>query len=112
MKARRFSRICSRPFHSATPRRHVAFSAKQSKPFPKVLSSISFQKARSHAGGAAFFIVNVVITFSIEKNSRRKNRSRRVFVPNINPHGNARNYLRGNRDAPEIAPSWLDRIGH
>jgi hypothetical protein len=33
MKARRFSRIDSRPFHSATPRRHVASSAKHSKPF-------------------------------------------------------------------------------
>src|SRR5271166_2813405 len=64
MKARRFSRITSRPFHSATPRRHVASSTKQSKPLPKVLSSISFQKANSHSGGAVFLMVRVVISFS------------------------------------------------
>src|SRR5580698_9981322 len=64
MKARRFSRIASRPFHSATPRRHVASSTKQSKPFPNVLSSTSFQKARSHSGGVVFVIVSVVIAFS------------------------------------------------
>src|ERR1700679_1027915 len=64
MKARRFSRIASRPFHSATPRRHVASSTKQSKPLPKVLSSISFQKASSQSGGVVLGIVSVVIAFS------------------------------------------------
>src|SRR5262245_60726145 len=62
MKARRFSRICSRPFHCATPSRHVASSTKQSKPLPKVLSSISFQKANSHSGASHF--VKVVMLFS------------------------------------------------
>src|ERR1700734_3019116 len=47
-------RITSRPFHSATPRWHVASSTKQSKPLPKVLASISFQKASSHSGGSVF----------------------------------------------------------
>jgi hypothetical protein len=41
-----------------------AFSAKQPKPSPKVLSSISFQKARSQAGGTVFVMVIVVIFFS------------------------------------------------
>src|SRR3954452_7287199 len=64
MNARSFSRIVSRPFHSATPRRHVASSTKQSKPLPKVLSSISFQKANSHSGGAVLVMESVVIVIS------------------------------------------------
>src|SRR3984957_15974269 len=64
MNARRLSRIVSRPSHSATPRRHVASATKQSKPLPKVFSSISFQKANSHSGAAVFVIVRVVIVCS------------------------------------------------
>src|SRR3954463_3820907 len=64
MNARRLSRIVSRPFHSATPSRQVASFARQSKPFPKVLSSISFQKASSHSGGAVLVMVSVVIVVS------------------------------------------------
>src|SRR5580692_2652140 len=63
MKARRFSRICSRPCQSAIPRLQVASSVKQSKPLPNVLSSISFQKASSHSGGAVFLMVRVVTSF-------------------------------------------------
>src|ERR1700722_4051540 len=59
MKARRFSRMASRPRQSATPRLPMASSVKQSNPLPKVLSSISFQKANSHSGG--FFLVNVIV---------------------------------------------------
>src|SRR5437879_241132 len=64
MNARRLFRIFSRPFHSATPRRQVASSTKQSKPLPKVLSSISFQKASSQSGGAVLVNVIVVIVLS------------------------------------------------
>src|SRR5580700_6396178 len=59
MNCRRFSRIASRPCQSATPRLHTASSAKQSKPSPKVLSSISFHIASSHSGGAVFLKVMV-----------------------------------------------------
>src|SRR5580704_8180198 len=61
MNCRRFSRIASRPCQSATPRLHMASSAKQSKPLPKVLSSISFHIASSHSGGAVFLKVMVFI---------------------------------------------------
>src|SRR5580692_768752 len=54
MNAFRFFRIASRPCQSATPRLQTASSVKQSKPLPKVLSSISFQNANSHSGGAVF----------------------------------------------------------
>src|SRR3954468_17165500 len=64
MNARRLSRMLSRPFHSATPSRQVASFTKQSKPLPKVLSSISFQKANSHSGGAVLVMVSVVIVIS------------------------------------------------
>src|SRR5208337_3355690 len=64
MNAFRFLRIASRPCQSATPRLQTASSAKQSKPLPKVLSSIYFQKANSHSGGAVFLMVRVVISFS------------------------------------------------
>src|SRR5215469_3454575 len=63
MKSRRFWRIASRPCQSATPRLHMAFSAKQSKPSPKVLSSISFHIANSHSGGAV--LVKVILVHSI-----------------------------------------------
>src|ERR1700722_10495113 len=101
MNCRRFSRIASRPCQSATPRLHVASSAKQSKPFPKVLSSISFQKASSHAGGAVFVMVRVVTCFS--------SRVRVVIVfllsyqvscachPNMGRVKNGCNYVRGNK---------------
>src|ERR1700733_4052485 len=59
MNARRFSRIASRPCQSATPRFPIASLVKQSNPLPKVLSSISFQKANSHSGGS--FFVNVMV---------------------------------------------------
>src|SRR5271154_2555026 len=65
MKARRFSPIASRPCQSATPRLHTAFSAKQSKPLPKVLSSISFHMAKSHSGVSVFVKVIVFILFSV-----------------------------------------------
>src|SRR5947207_14397358 len=64
MKSRRLFRIASRPRQSATPRLHTASSAKQSKPLPKVLSSISFHIASSQAGGAVFVKLKMVIAFS------------------------------------------------
>src|SRR5579863_2689503 len=63
MKARRFSRMASRPCQSATPRLHTASSAKQSMPLPKVLSSISFHMAKSQSGAAVFVKVIVFIYF-------------------------------------------------
>jgi hypothetical protein len=42
----------------------MASSAKQSKPFPKVLSSISFHIASSHSGGAVFVKVMVFVMLS------------------------------------------------
>src|SRR5882672_860964 len=65
MNCRRFSRIASRPCQSATPRLHTASSAKQSKPWPNVLSSISFHMAKSHSGAAVFVKVIVFILFWI-----------------------------------------------
>jgi hypothetical protein len=73
----------------ATPRRHVASSTKQSKPLPKVLSSISFQKASSHSGGVVCVIVSVsLLSPELILTS---------YCLNIAPSGTARNYLRGNR---------------
>src|SRR5580692_6575287 len=66
MKARRFSRMASRPCQSATPRLPMASLVKQSNPLPKVLSSISFQKAISHSGGSVFVNVIVVMVFSFD----------------------------------------------
>jgi hypothetical protein len=43
-----------------TPRLQTASSAKQSKPLPKVLSSISFHIANSHNGAAVF--VRVIVS--------------------------------------------------
>src|SRR5262249_33562790 len=63
MKAIRLARIASRPFQSATPRLQTASSVKQSKPFPKVLSSISFHMSRSHWGGS-FFVNATCISLS------------------------------------------------
>src|SRR5215471_14931069 len=63
MKAFRLARIASRPFQSATPRLQTASSVKQSKPFPKVLSSISFHMSRSHWGGS-FFVNTTCISLS------------------------------------------------
>jgi hypothetical protein len=42
---------------------HTAFSAKQSKPLPKVLSSISYHIANSHAGGSV--LVNVIVVMPL-----------------------------------------------
>src|SRR6185437_8725561 len=53
--------MVSRPRQSATPRLQTASCAKQSKPLPKVLSSISFQKSSSHCGGPLRVKVIVVI---------------------------------------------------
>ena len=53
-----------RPCQSATPRLHTAYSAKQSKPLPNVLSSISFHMANSHSGGEVFVKVIVLIARS------------------------------------------------
>src|SRR6202035_2503690 len=61
MNCRKLLRIASRPCQSATPRLQIASSAKQSKPLPKVLSSISFHIASSHSGGAVFVKVMVFI---------------------------------------------------
>src|ERR1700722_7433270 len=75
MNCRRFSRIASRPCQSATPRLHTASSAKQSKPFPKVLLSISFHISSSHCGGS--FLVKVaciVVTPDFETRARRLER--------------------------------------
>src|ERR1700681_3213213 len=66
MNARRFLRICSRPCQSATPRLQIASGVKQSNPLPKVLSSISFQKANSHSGGSFFVNVIVLKVFSFD----------------------------------------------
>src|SRR5271166_727535 len=57
--SRKFLRIVSRPFQSATPRLQIASSAKQLNPSPKVLLSISFQKARSHSGAWVFVKLRV-----------------------------------------------------
>src|SRR3984885_11687257 len=64
MNAFRFWRIASRPCQSATPRLQTASSVKQSKPLPKVLSSISFQNANSHSGGAVF-VKGTVFSFVV-----------------------------------------------
>src|SRR5215470_6998394 len=63
MKALRLVRIASRPFQSATPRLQSASSVKQSKPFPKVLLSISFHMSRSHWGGS-FFVNTTCMSLS------------------------------------------------
>src|SRR5277367_192060 len=108
MKARRFSRMASRPRQSATPRLPMASSVKQSKPLPKVLSSISFQKASSHSGGVVFVIVSVVIAFSLVDIDQL------LYCLNIAPLGTARNYLRGNlarslNRRPNVG-SWFARV--
>src|ERR1700733_10990730 len=64
-KARRFSRIATRPCQSLTPRLAIASGVKQSKPFPQVLSSISLQNASNQAGGAVFVNVCEVIDVSV-----------------------------------------------
>jgi hypothetical protein len=46
----------------------VASFAKQSKPLPKVLLSISFHIANSHSGGAVFVKVKVVMLPSLVSN--------------------------------------------
>src|SRR5258707_15711972 len=77
MKARRFWRIASRPSQSDTPRLQVASSTKQSKPLPNVLSSISFQKAKSHSGASFFVKVTMFIVFCCVLDGLR---SRRIPV--------------------------------
>src|SRR6201991_801607 len=64
MNCRRLFRMVSRPCQSATPRLHTASSAKQSKPLPNVLSSISFQKSSSHCGGS-FRVKFIEVIFSL-----------------------------------------------
>src|SRR4051812_11014904 len=66
MNWRRLLRIASRPRQSATPRLQTASSAKQSKPLPKVLSSISFHISSSHCGAGILVKVVVVMIVSSE----------------------------------------------
>src|SRR6202789_2773103 len=82
MNARRFSRIASRPCQSATPRFPIASLAKQSNPLPKVLSSISFQKANSHSGGS-FFVNVMFMVFTFEGNVGWENTVKQVELAEL-----------------------------
>src|SRR6516225_10869216 len=103
MKARRFSRICSRPCQSAMPRLQVASSARQLTPPPNVLSSISFQNASSHFGGSVFDMVRVVASFSscirfvIASFAPPNVRRLAPSTPNMGSTGHGRNYARSNK---------------
>src|SRR5262249_44714104 len=102
MKAFRLARIASRPFQSATPRLQTVSWVKQSKPFPKVLSSISFHMSRSHWGGSFFVNTTCISLLKFVVASRSPSAVIGCSVACADDRENSRganwlNYMPGNR---------------
>src|SRR5215469_15589490 len=103
MKAFRLTRIASRPFQSATPSLQTASSVKQSKPFPKVLSSISFHMSSSHLGGSVF-VNTTCISFSFAVGHAGCADAPWLWLDQDNSRGaNWLNYIGGNKSGLSCA---------